>query len=61
MPENPHDKEDLEKETAEEVQKQRSYYYDDAHGYEVYAPDDDEEEEKGSEGEEEILNSELKQ
>ncbi|MDQ4122583.1 MAG: hypothetical protein M3209_14185 [Acidobacteriota bacterium] len=26
-------------------QKRRSYYYDDAHGYEVYNPDEDDEEE----------------
>ena len=28
----------------EENQKRREYYYDDAHGYEVYKPDDDEKE-----------------
>lgn len=57
MPENPHDKTDLKKkreklfETPEkrdekgawsEDQKKKSYYYDDAHGYEVYNPDKEE-------------------
>jgi hypothetical protein len=50
MTENPHDKEDLEKETDEtdekssivEDQKKRSYYYDDACGYEIYNADDEE-------------------
>ena len=60
MTENPHDNEDLptpreklsEKEKDEEQkdarrkdQKKRSYYYDDAHGYEVYKEDEDEGEE----------------
>lgn len=60
MPENPHDTEDLsqsgekpsgEKEkTAEngagsEDRKKRSYYYDDACGYEIYDADEDEREE----------------
>ena len=58
MPENPHDKEDLPKkreklsETVEicdetgawsEDQKKKSYYYDDAHGYEIYTDEEDEE------------------
>lgn len=58
MPENPHDKEDLKKkreklsETPEkrdetgawsEDQKKKSYYYDDAHGYEIYTDEEDEE------------------
>lgn len=29
----------------ENDQKQHSYYYDDAHGYEVYQPEEDDEEE----------------
>ena len=29
----------------EEDQKRRSYYYDDAHGYESYDPEDEEKEE----------------
>jgi hypothetical protein len=34
--------------TWEEDQREKSYYYDDAHGYEIYNPDEDEEdEEKG--------------
>ena len=57
MPENPQRKEDLEEkpekvceEKAEadkksswsEDQKTRGYYYDDAHGYEIYNADEDE-------------------
>jgi hypothetical protein len=30
------------KKTWEEDQKKREYYYDDAHGYEVYNPDEKE-------------------
>ena len=52
MPENPPDKEDLEKEdgqpaensSASDDQKTRSYYYDDACGYEIYDADEDDEE-----------------
>lgn len=35
---------ELEKSSWGEDQKTREYYYDDAHGYEVYKPDDDENE-----------------
>ena len=53
MPETPKEKPKLEEEQREipddaswgEDQKERGYYYDDAHGYEVYEPDDDEKEE----------------
>lgn len=60
MPENPHDKEDLNQEsenpseekgetgenrTWSEDQKKRSYYYDDACGYEIYNPDGEADEE----------------
>ncbi len=31
-----------EKASWDEDQKRRGYYYDDAHGYEVYMPDEDE-------------------
>ena len=31
--------------TWEEDQKHREYYYDDAHGYEIYEPGEDEKEE----------------
>ena len=31
-----------------EDQKQREYYYDDAHGYEVYEPDRDDDEDSRS-------------
>ena len=31
------------KETWEEDQRKHRYYYDDAHGYEIYDPDDEEE------------------
>lgn len=34
-----------EKGNWSEDQKEKSYYYDDAYGYEVYNPDDEEEEE----------------
>jgi hypothetical protein len=60
MPENPPEKKDLppereklsgKKETAPEKsawstdQKEKKYYYDDAHGYEVFDPDQDDAEE----------------
>lgn len=39
---NPVDPDELEKEDSwEEDQEKREYYYDDAHGYEVYRPEDD--------------------
>lgn len=34
-----------EKGNWSEDQKEKSYYYDDAYGYEIYNPDDDEDEE----------------
>jgi hypothetical protein len=44
------DKDEPEKTESDEAnwendQKRRSYYYDDAHGYEVYDPDEADEEE----------------
>lgn len=53
MPKNPHDTEDMMNDTEEiaeesswsEDQKTRSYYYDDACGYEIYENDESEEEE----------------
>ena len=33
------------KDMWENDQREKSYYYDDAHGYEIYKPDEDEEEE----------------
>ena len=51
MPETPKKKTEIENEEAEENdswaedQKERGYYYDDAHGYSVYTPDDEEKEE----------------
>ncbi len=39
MPENPKDK--CEDGSLEEEQKERPYYYDDAHGYEEYEPEDE--------------------
>jgi hypothetical protein len=60
MPENPHDKEDLkpeteklseekenpdEKSTRDNAQTPRSYYYDDACGYEIYTDDEGDESE----------------
>ncbi|CAN5329875.1 hypothetical protein BH10ACI2_BH10ACI2_15410 [soil metagenome] len=47
MPEAPKNKPDEdeavppEKNTWSEDQKERGYYYDDSHGYEVYKPEDD--------------------
>ena len=41
MTENQKDKNDG---TVEEDQKERGYYYDDAHGYEEYDPEEDREE-----------------
>ena len=47
MPETPKKKTEIEDEEAEqndswaEDQKERGYYYDDAHGYEVYTPEDE--------------------
>ena len=32
-----------EKSTPDKDQLEKSYYYDDAHGYEIYNPNDDEE------------------
>ena len=58
MSENPHDKEDLKRKAeklSEESKKdgekssqnkdrtEKSYYYDDAHGYEIYTDEDEEE------------------
>ena len=40
MPENQKEKKDG---TVAEDQKERGYYYDDAHGYEEYVPEEDEE------------------
>ena len=34
-----------EKDAWSEDQKERGYYYDDAHGYETFDPDEDEKEE----------------
>ena len=41
--EPPEPESDKEK-SWEEDQKKREYYYDDAHGYEVYKPDEEEDE-----------------
>ncbi|MEO7538620.1 MAG: hypothetical protein ABIV21_01205 [Pyrinomonadaceae bacterium] len=54
MPRTPKKRPDDEKDTSREIdpstwsedQKRREYYYDDAHGYEVYKPEDDEEKEE---------------
>lgn len=37
------EKTDEEKDVWSEDQKNRRYYYDDAHGYEIYKPDDESE------------------
>ena len=52
MPETPKEKaksadkesEERERSSWGEDQKRREYYYDDAHGYEVYEPEEDEKE-----------------
>lgn len=46
--EEPTESENLDEAARERDQKQRGYYYDDAHGYEIYDPDehDDEEDEE---------------
>lgn len=52
MPRTPKEKREIENEEQSghdkaswsEDQKKREYYYDDAHGYEVYEPDEDEKE-----------------
>ncbi len=61
MPEKPKEENDKEKEIEQllenkpetgdkdswtQAQRERSYYYDDAHGYEIYNPDDDDDEEE---------------
>jgi hypothetical protein len=53
MPEKPKEEKEIQNKTPEtgdksswsQDQKEKSYYYDDACGYEVYNPDEDEEEE----------------
>lgn len=53
MPKTPKEKREIEKDKNEERensswgedQKTREYYYDDAHGYEVYHSEEDEKEE----------------
>lgn len=52
MPKTPKPKQDDKKDTWAHDQKEREYYYDDAHGYEEYDPgkDEDADAEKGSEG-----------
>ncbi len=47
MPEKQKDKKDG---TVAEEQKERGYYYDDAHGYEQYEPEEEESEEDGETG-----------
>ena len=41
LPEN--DSETGDKDSWSEAQKKKSYYYDDAHGYEIYNADEDDE------------------
>lgn len=56
MPETPKKKREIEKTkndacdeaSVAEDQKKREYYYDDAHGYEVYKPDEEEKDESDS-------------
>ena len=55
MPENPHDENDLsrkdekfceEKPSTDNEKTRKSYYYDDAHGYEIYAGEDENDEDE---------------
>lgn len=54
MPEKTKKDEDFEKETCEseeagnwsEDQKNKSYYYDDSYGYEIYNPDEDDDDDE---------------
>lgn len=54
MPEKTKKEDEFENETCENEdaenwsadQKNRSYYYDDSYGYEIYNPDEDDEEEE---------------
>ena len=39
------DEKGVEKDVLSWDQKEKSYYYDDSHGYEIYNPDEDEEDE----------------
>jgi hypothetical protein len=56
MPETPKQKpiadvskhEEDDKDSWSEDQKKHEYYYDDAHGYEVYEPDKDDDEDQAS-------------
>ena len=56
MPETPKEKLNVEKDKKDasdkaswgEDQKERGYYYDDAHGYETYDPDEEDEEKSPS-------------
>ena len=48
MPQRPKEKKDG---TVEEDQKERGYYYDDAHGYEEFDPEDEENDDQFSEEE----------
>ena len=51
MPENPHNREDLprknkkpcEEKPSTDDEKTQDYYYDDAHGYEIYTDEDEDE------------------
>jgi hypothetical protein len=50
MPEKPHEKKEIEKKEQdsswEKDQREKSYYYDDACGYEDYNPNADDEEDE---------------
>ncbi len=52
MPEKPKKKKDNmtkpDKSSWSEDQKDRGYYYDDSHGYEIYKPEDESNKEKGT-------------
>jgi hypothetical protein len=41
-----HEKPESDESNWERDQEKRSYYYDDAHGYEIYKPEEDEEDDE---------------
>ncbi len=51
MPKTPKPERDQNKENWADDQKERGYYYDDAHGYEKYEPVPDEDNEDEEDGE----------
>jgi len=59
MPKTPKPEQDQKKENWADDQKQREYYYDDAHGYEKYDPEREEAGETEGRGDAEKESEEL--